>query len=81
MSCCGQRRRQILPVEPVSARPRAPAARASVALFEYTGTTALTAIGPISGVKYRFASPGARLRVDLRDAPSLNAVPNLLRLE
>ena len=49
--------------------------------FEYTGRTALTAIGVATGLRYRFASPGARVAVDSRDAPSMMAVPNLRRTQ
>jgi hypothetical protein len=37
----------------------------------------LTAVGPITGRRYRFNGPGARVAVDSRDAPSMRAVPNL----
>jgi hypothetical protein len=45
--------------------------------FEYVGATALTVFGPLTGVRYRFAHPGARINVDARDAAALAAVPNL----
>jgi len=45
--------------------------------FEYIGRTALTVIGPGSRTTYRFDKPGARVMVDTRDRPSLNAVPML----
>jgi hypothetical protein len=54
--------------------------RSSVAYFEYSGKTAITVRGPISGTTYRFASPGARVIVDLRDGKHLEAVPNLVRV-
>jgi hypothetical protein len=34
--------------------------------------------GPVTGRTYHFASAGAVLAVDPRDAPSLTAVPQLL---
>jgi hypothetical protein len=46
-------------------------------MFEYVGPTALTVYGPLTGVRYRFDQPGARLTVDARDATTLAAVPNL----
>ena len=49
-------------------------------VLEYTGPTALTAIGPISGQRYRFPHPRARLEVDPRDRPSLAAVPHLRQI-
>jgi hypothetical protein len=54
--------------------------RSNVAYFEYTGKTAITVRGPISGATYRFAAPGARVIVDLRDGKHLEAVPNLVRV-
>jgi hypothetical protein len=46
-------------------------------VFEYIGRTALTAIGGVTGQRYRFEEPGARLAVDQRDRASLNASPVL----
>ena len=51
-----------------------------VAYFEYTGKTALTVLGPVSGIRYRFPTPGARLAVDLRDRPRLASVPGLVQV-
>jgi len=45
--------------------------------FAYVGRTALTAIGPVTGVSYRFTLPGARVHVDARDAASLQQIPVL----
>jgi len=59
---------QLRPVVPASAQ------------FEYTGATALTAVGPITGRRYRFPAPGAIVEVNERDAPSLAAVPHLRRI-
>lgn len=39
----------------------------------------MTVLGPVSGRRYRFEGYGSRLAVDPRDAPSLQAVPHLLR--
>jgi hypothetical protein len=50
-----------------------------VANFEYTGRTALTMRGAITGRSYRFAQPGAVVAVDRRDAPSAAGVPHLRR--
>jgi hypothetical protein len=47
------------------------------AVVEYTGATNLTIRGPISGLVYRFVSPGARMIVDGRDAAFLLAIPHL----
>lgn len=48
--------------------------------FEYTGNNALTVQGPITGKRYRFSGPGARVGIDNRDAPSVAGVPNLKRV-
>ncbi len=48
--------------------------------FAYVGRTALVAIGPLTGTTYRFYQPGARVRVDIRDAPSLAQIPLLQRV-
>jgi hypothetical protein len=45
--------------------------------FEYTGTSALTVVGPITGVRYRFARPGSRVHVDSRDSVAMARVPVL----
>jgi hypothetical protein len=45
--------------------------------FEYVGRTALTAVGPVSGKRYRFDHPGVVVVVDPRDRPGLAVVPNL----
>lgn len=47
--------------------------------LQYTGPTYLTAIGPVSGRSYHFASTGAVLAVDPRDRRSLEAIPSLQR--
>ena len=87
MSCCGKGRfaaasppspsRLVAPAR----APQAPLARAhprsQAIVFEYTGATALTATGPVSGRRYRFERPGARLQVDPRDRPGLAQVPSL----
>ena len=78
MGCCGKKRSTIRAVEHhetprVTFTPRA----SSVEYFEYYGTTGMTAFGPVTRRRYRFASPGAMVAVDERDAPSLAAVPNL----
>jgi len=47
------------------------------AWLEYIGRTALVLTGPVTGHRYRFEQPGARLPVDCRDEHSLRAVPVL----
>ncbi len=48
--------------------------------FEYTGKTALSVRGNVSGKTYRFSAPGEMQVVDYRDASSLMGVPVLRRL-
>jgi hypothetical protein len=50
------------------------------ALYEYTGATGMTVTGGVSGTKYRFAQPSAKVQIDLRDVASLAGLPNLRRL-
>ena len=51
----------------------------SAAAFQYAGHTSLTVRGPVTGRIYQFTRAGAILSVDPRDAPSLAAVPQLVR--
>jgi hypothetical protein len=51
-----------------------------VAIYEYTGTTGMTVMGPMSGLKYRFGQPGAKVQVDSRDVRSMAGLPNLRQL-
>jgi hypothetical protein len=48
--------------------------------FEYVGQTGLTAVGGFTRRTYVFGSPGAKISADLRDAPSLAAIPLLRQL-
>ncbi len=85
MSCCGSQRNQFqairLPSPPSSQVANSPPVTAPVhrfvIRFEYIGQTGLTVIGGVTGQRYRFDRPGARVIVDPRDRPSLVAVPNL----
>ena len=52
----------------------------SKAFFEYLGHTGLTVIGPVTGRRYRFNHYGAVIEVDLRDRPSMAAVPKLRQI-
>jgi len=86
MSCCGQNRqrlsdldsrRQMLGSSPAQKRtsPR------SLVYFEYVGKTGLTVIGPITGKRYRFPKPGAKIAVDSNDAPLLTTIPRLMQTQ
>ena len=48
--------------------------------FEYTGKTALSVRGNVSGKSYRFSKPGEVQLIDYRDAASLTAINVLKRL-
>ena len=45
--------------------------------FQYTGTTALTAIGNITGRSYRFNRPNDIQLIDKRDATAMRQIPVL----
>ncbi len=83
MACCNKRREQFQgqggPVgqSHSGVRPHSQPATLLRVVFRYNGATALTVVGPISGRRYRFEGPGARVEVDPRDRRSLMAVPNL----
>ena len=57
--------------------PQAASQRYGVAYFQYTGSSGLTVIGPMTAKRYRFDSPGAIVPVELRDRPSPAALPQL----
>ena len=64
-------------------QPQAPSAgppRQSRPVYEYVGRTALTAVGAVTGARYRFDRLGARLAVEPADKPSIAAVPLLRRV-
>jgi len=71
--CCGMNRKPVVS----ATRPVLPAVKAGAGdvLLEYIGHTALTMIGPVTGTRYRFEKPGARLSVNARDGQAMVAVP------
>jgi hypothetical protein len=84
MTCCGKQRQMLggsaPAARPVGAGTPAMPPRHAYAYFEYTGNTGLTVTGPVTGRRYRFDGPGARVAVDPADKPSMAAVPNLRRV-
>lgn len=52
----------------------------STVQLEYVGRTSLITIGPVTGRRYYFGTPGVRLWVDARDHTSLASVPHLRRV-
>ena len=79
MGCCGKNRHPVAvetnEARPINFTPPPP----TVQYFEYTGRTALTAIGNVTGQRYRFTAPGVAVAIDSRDAPSMAGVPNVRR--
>ena len=51
-----------------------------VVIFKYTGKTALSIQGKITGKNYRFGAPEAVQGIDYRDAPYMMGVPVLEKL-
>ncbi len=49
----------------------------SLVEFEYMGRTRLVVRGPLTGLRYEFPEPNARLFVDGRDASYFTGVPHL----
>jgi len=77
MSCCGKSRAEAKPSNGMLTVSRP--VYGSV-LFEYTGRTALTVIGPVTRTTYRFDGPGSRTAVDGRDSISLATLRTLRRV-
>ena len=84
MSCCGKMRLSATGPATIAsaAGTEVPTqgSRQSRVFFEYVGRTGLTVIGPVTGRRYRFDRPGARLEVDLKDRRSIAAVPHLRQI-
>ena len=87
MSCCGEKRSKIYH-NPYSnagayegAMPEQTVQLPEGSYFIYTGATALTAKGVITGTVYRFEQNGSTLEVDRRDAPFMTGIPNLNKLQ
>lgn len=79
MACCGRTRAQLFAMgrSPIASESPPAAMRRYSVQFEYIGKTAMTAIGPASGRRYRFDRPGAIITIDPRDRPGLAQVPGL----
>jgi hypothetical protein len=48
-------------------------------MIEYSGAVPVLGIGAVTGWPYRFAARGARVSVDVRDAPHLLARADMRR--
>jgi hypothetical protein len=78
--CCGRSRtanRYAIPNRISTVQVPASFALQSGPAFEYAGATALTVVGPITGIRYRFNRPGSRVHVDPRDSGAMARVPVL----
>jgi len=88
--CCGAksrtnvvaRRGHPLPAARAVAPSAAQASRAAPPAapqvqFEYAGKTRMTVLSPITGIRYHFDAPGARVVVDARDQGMMIHVPDL----
>lgn len=71
MPCCGQNR--LAAAQPA----RQPSGQPAGMFLQYTGRTAITVIGRVTGRKYHFATPGSRQTVDPRDRTSLRGIGTL----
>jgi hypothetical protein len=87
MTCCGKHRVQWLSAarnDRIDDRRQTPLPSADFPVravhFKYLGATGLTVVGPVSGRSYQFFGAGATAAVDPRDAPSVAAVPHLVRV-
>lgn len=84
MSCCGNKRNAWHRIEAVhsykTSLPNSSQKDREEAYFEYTGESALSITGPVSGKKYRFLFKGDRQLADYRDASGMMAVPVLKRV-
>lgn len=78
MPCCGGSRASLGHAASLD-RANGPAGAAPSVEFVYLGRSVLNVIGGVSGRRYRFDGPGAKLAVDRRDAPGLAAVALLRR--
>lgn len=81
IACCGQRRALASGNGRAVEANRSPGPIPRAALYEYTGTTGMTVLGPVSGLKYRFGQPGAKVQIDSRDVFAMAGLPNLRRLQ
>ena len=78
MACCGQDKGSYSSV-PMT-RSNGFTAPGGTPIFEYTGATALTVVGSITGRTYHFERTGARIAIDARDQQSVAQVPNVRRV-
>ena len=87
MTCCGKHRAEWLSAartdridDSRQTPPPSSSPLARVVHFKYLGARGVTVVGPVSGRTYQFFGAGATAAVDPRDAPSVAAVPHLIRI-
>jgi hypothetical protein len=80
MSCCGKSRAQFSARTQLRASAVVSVQPVGTVVFEYTGRSRLTVIGPVTRTRYDFVGHGARLNVDRRDSNSIAMVPALQRI-
>jgi hypothetical protein len=83
MCNCGRKRTaysQQSPSANVNTKMNIPVQTQAYATFEYIGKTALTVIGNVTGIQYRFNFPGSKLNINSRDIQGLISIPVLKRL-
>lgn len=85
MSCCGQKRNENRQQEQRQAAGSVynytPPKMWEDVQFEYTGKTALTVNGSITGKRYRFEHTGSTLVIDYRDAAGMMGIPVLRKVK
>ena len=86
MSCCGEKRAQLVNTPKTSLAPKQkdetssdhkPISSNTLTYFQYIGKKSLMVIGRETRRLYRFRRPGAVVAVDQRDQRALEKVPTL----
>lgn len=82
MCNCGNKRMEFSQHAPADNQPPRMRTQQTIAFasYEYTGKTALTVVGNVTGKQYRFSYPGNRQNIDYRDIPGLTGIPVLKKI-
>ena len=85
MCNCGNKRNELATQSPAGSASKQPIHIPTQKMspdisFMYTGQSALTVTGRVTGKQYRFSVPGDRQPVDYRDTSSMLMVPVLKRI-